>query len=178
MRFLLLLCLTLLITSCGFHLQGNVQLAKPLHHLYLQTADPYGHFSRDLKQYLKMSNVVLASSPAEAETTLVILQDESSQTLIGVNGTQQTRQYALRVTIVFEITDKNGQTIVPNQTLSETRAITIQSNQILGSSNQANLYYLQMRRSLAFALINRIASLEVTNMINAAHPNKKARHPS
>jgi LPS-assembly lipoprotein len=168
MRYWLLLFLFFLCTSCGFHLQGNVQLAPQLHHLYLQTADPYGHFSRDLKQNLKMSNVTLAESPQNADSTLVILQDESSQTLIGVNGTQQTRQFALKVTIAFEILDKNGITIVPRQELSETRSITIQSNQILGSSNQANLYYQHMRRQLAYAVMNRIASTDITHMINAA----------
>ena len=167
-RYGLILLLSLLCTSCGFHLQGNLQLAPPLHRMYLQTPDPYGHFARDLTQYLKMSNVSLMPSSTSADTTLIILQDESSQSLIGVNGTQQTRQYVLRVTIAFEITDRKGLTIVPRQELNETQSITIQSNQILGSSNQANLYYQQMRRRLAAALMNRIASVEISNLINSA----------
>ena len=137
--------------------------------MYLQAPDPYGVLVRELQQNLKMSNVILTASPQEADTTLVILQDETSQSLLSVGGTQQTRQYALKVTIAFEINDKNGMTIVPRQTLSETRVITIQSNQILGSSNEANLYYQQMRRRLAHALMSRIASIEITNMINAAY---------
>jgi LPS-assembly lipoprotein len=172
MRYLVLLLLAALCTACGFHLQGNLQLAPPLHRMYLQTPDPYGHFSRDLTQYLKMSQVTLMPSSASAETTLIILQDESSQTLIGVNGTQQTRQYVLRVTVAFEITNRRGVTIVPRQELSETHTITIQSNQVLGSSNQANMYYQQMRRRLASALMNRIASIEVTNIINSSARKK------
>ena len=41
----------------------------------------------------------------------------------------------------------------------------MQSNQILGSSNEANLFYQQMRRTLAYAIMNRIASQEVTQQI-------------
>jgi outer membrane lipopolysaccharide assembly protein LptE/RlpB len=117
-----------------------------------------------------MSHVQLTQTAHEATTTLVIMQDESSQSLLSVNGTQQTRQYLLRVTVVFEILDKNGQTIVPAQTLTETKVITIQSNQILGSSNEANLYYLQMRSRLAYAIMLRIASDQVTRMIDNATP--------
>lgn len=166
------LCLSILLTSCGFHLQGEVQLAPPLHRLYLQTADPYGYLARNLQEYLKLSNVQLVSTKEEAQTVLAILQDSNGQQLLSVSGTQQTRQYHLTVTLVFEITDANGRVIVPAQTLTETRTITVQSNQILGSSNEANLYYQQMRRSLAYALMNRIASKEISAMIDAAYPSR------
>lgn len=166
------LCLAFLCSGCGFHMQGNAQLAQPLHRLYLQTPDPYGHLSRDLQQNLKMSNVVLTATSAEADSILVILEDNSTQKLLSVGGTQQTRQYELGVTVVFEIENKNGLTMVPRQTLSATRNITVQSNQILGSSNEANLYYQQMRRQLAIALMNRLASIEVTNMLNNTHSKK------
>ena len=167
-RPVLLACLTLLTVACGFHLQGEMHLAKPLQHLYLETSDPYGQLARDLRQYLKMSNVQLAQTQSEATAILNIAHDETSETLVSVGGTQQTRQYSLKVTVMFEITDKNGRTLVPMQTLSESRSITVQSNQVLGSSNEATLYYQQMRRRLAYAIMTRIASAEVTKLVTHA----------
>jgi len=166
-----LLCLTTLVSGCGFHLQGETKLAPPLHRLYLQTNDPYGTLARSLQQYLKLSNVQLVSSPTQASTILVILSDNTSEELLSVSGTQQTRQYNLKVTVVFDITDPKGRSLIGPQTLSETRTTTVQANQILGSSNEANLFYQQMRRSISYALINRIASNEVTTAImNSLHP--------
>jgi LPS-assembly lipoprotein len=164
-RILFLFCCVLLIASCGFHLQSEIKLAPPLHRMYLQTSDPYGTLARSLHQDLKLSGVQMVSSPAEASTILVILRDDTSQDLLSVSGTQQTRQYTLKVTVVFEITDRKGRSLIGPQTLSESRAITIQANRVLGSSNEANLFYQQMRRTLAFAIINRIASREVTDDI-------------
>lgn len=155
-----------ILTACGFHLQGEVHLAPPLHRLYLQTNDPYGHLATSLKQYLKASKVILVSSPANADTILTILRDESTQNLLSVSGTQQTQQYNLGVIVQFEISAVNGLTLVDVQTLSENRTITLQSNQILGSSNEANLFYQQMRRNLAYAIMNRLASKEITQQIN------------
>jgi LPS-assembly lipoprotein len=170
--------LAALLSGCGFHLRGETELSPPLHRLYLQTNDPYGTLARSLRQYLKLSHVELVSSPAEASTILVILRDDTSEELLSVSGTQQTRQYNLKVTVVFEITDPKRRQLIQPQSLTETRTMTVQSNQILGSSNEANLFYQQMRLSIAYAIINRIASIEVsTALMNALSSTPKTENP-
>lgn len=81
------------------------------------------------------------------------------------NSTQQTRQYNLSVLVEFEINTAQGEVLVGKQTLTESKPITFQSNQLLGSSNEAVLFYQQMRRTLAYAIMNRIASKEITTII-------------
>ena len=139
-RHALILLVTLLMTACGFQPQGPMPLAAPLHKMYLNSARPYGDLTRYLTSYLKTSSVTIVPNPAEAETILVISQDDTSQELTGVSSTQQTRQYALHVNVTFEVTDRKGRVRIVPQSLTETRTITVQSNQILGSSNDANLY--------------------------------------
>ncbi len=164
--------LILLQAACGFHLRGEMQLAKPLHSLYIQSPDPYGTLVKELEQSLKMSKVQLAASESEAQTILLILRDDTAQDLLSVGGTQQTRQYKLSVNVTFEVRDTAGHTLVPPETLTESRVITVQSNQILGSSNEANLYFMQMRRILASSIMYRLASRQVTDMINLTPVNK------
>lgn len=173
----LLICIiTLFLTACGFHPQGDMKLAPPLKKMYVQTPDPYGTLSRNLHDYLKMSHVQLANSPSEAETILEVQSDTSTQELLSVAGTQQTRQYKLIVAVVFAVSDNKGRTLLAPQTLSEKRTITVQANQILGSSNEASLYTQQMRRMLAYAILNRLASVEVTKIVNEAFsPHKNRR---
>jgi len=162
-----------LLVSCGFHLQGERHLAPPLRRLFLVTNDPYGQLARTLKEYLKVSHVVLVSSPSEANTLLRILSDDASQELLSVSGSQQTRQYNLRITVIFDIADANGKVLIGPQTLSETRTLTVQSNQVLGSSNEASLFYQQMRRTIAYGVLNRMASKEISHLIeNALTVNK------
>jgi outer membrane lipopolysaccharide assembly protein LptE/RlpB len=162
-----ILCTSVLI-GCGFRAQGEVPLAPPLKKMYLQTDDPYGTLSRDLQQNMKLSHVDLVDSPADASTILAITHDDATQTLLSVSGTQQTRQYNLVVTVTFNVSDNKGNTLIGDQTLQESRAITVQSNQILGSSNEASLYYQQMRHILATAIMNRLSSTDVTTTINDA----------
>ena len=175
-RVCLIATVLTLITACGFHLRGDLPLAPPLQSMYIQSSDPYGTLVKELEQSLKMSGVKLAATPPAAQTVLVILHDEPTQKLLSVSGTQQTRQYQLTVTVTFEVNTPSGRTIVPPQALAESRVITIQSNQILGSSNEANLYYQQMRRTLASSMLYRLSSHEVTGMVSdgfTLHSEKK-----
>lgn len=176
MRKLFVLMCCLMLSACGFTLQGEKQLAPPLHRLYLQTPDTYGNLERNLKDSLKMSGVKLVSSPAEADTMLIVTSDNSYQELLSVSGTQQTRQYSLRLVVSFEITTPSGKVLLPAESLSDSRTITVQSNQILGSSNESTMYYQQMRRSIAAAIMNRLASTQVTDIINHEfEPPKRKR---
>jgi LPS-assembly lipoprotein len=140
--------------------------------MYLETHDPYGQLARNLRQALKMSNVKLVATPEEADTILSITHDDTSQTMLSVSGTQLIRQYRLTVTVGFTINNAKGVIILGPQTLAESRVITIQSSLILGSSNEAHTYYQQMRRTLAYAIMNRISSKDVTNIVNAAFATK------
>lgn len=160
--------LATLLGGCGFHLRGEMPLAEPLHSVYVQSVDPYGVLTRNLEQSLKMSHVALAASPNQAKTIIVISRDETSQALLSVGATQQTRQYKLTAVVDFAVTDASGQQIISPQQLADSRVITVQSNQILGSSNEANLYFQQMQRGLASAIMYRLSSREITDSINKA----------
>lgn len=164
MKHLLLLC-TLLLVSCGFHLQGPVQVAPALHKLYFQSANPYGLLSRYLKEDLKLSNVILVNTPQAASATLHIIQEDTAQHLLSVSSTQQTRQYSLILSATFQIMDAKGRIILPSQRLNEARTITIQANQVLASSNEASLLYEGMQRALAYDIMNRLASREVSLLL-------------
>lgn len=177
-RHLLCVGMTSLLIGCGFHLQGEVPLAPPLKKMYLKTDDPYGSLSRDLQENMKLSNVQLTDTPENADTILSITQDDASQQLQSVSGTQQTRQYNLIVTVSFNLSDRQGNSILSDQHLQETRSITVQSNQILGSSNEATLYYQQMRHMIASAIMMRLSSTEVTTLVNQAFLLKQKPTPT
>src|SRR3990167_9651706 len=100
MRFLFLL-LTILITSCGFHPRGYPTLAPSLNRIYIKSSDPYGKLVYALRDYFKMSHIIVTDSAANADTTLEIIRDEAGQHLLSVGGTQQTRQYNLTLTVVY-----------------------------------------------------------------------------
>ena len=164
-RFVVLLCMIASLAGCGFKPRGDVPLAPPLYKLYLKTADPYGQLARNLRDYLKSSGVYLAACPSDADTVLEIMSEQISQTLLSVGGTQLTRQYNLILTVIFQITDPLGQSLLPPQIITETRTLPIRSSQVLAGSNEANFLYRQMRLSVANNIMYRLSSDNVTNTL-------------
>lgn len=164
-QIIAVLCALLLLSSCGFKPRGAVPLAPPLHSLYLETSDPYGQLARYLTQYLRASGVNIVASAKAAETVLEILSETTGQQLLSVGGTQQTRQYSLTLTVSFQITDPLGRVLVPAQSVTQSRTIPIQSNQILGGSNEANNLYRQMRQSIVYDIMTRLGSNQTTTLV-------------
>lgn len=153
------------ITSCGYHLRGSMPLAAPLYKLYLDTNDPYGQLTRNLKQFLKVSNVTLVNKREDSTAILAILHEATSQQLLGISGTQQTRQYNLILNVTFQVTDPVGKVLVSSQSITETRSFTIKSDQILAGSNEANNLYNQMRQAIVYDIMARLGSTEVTRLL-------------
>lgn len=153
------------LTSCGFQLRGSTPLSPALQELYIKTADPYGELTRYLREYLRMSGVHLAATPQEATTLLVILNEQQSQQLLSVSGTQQTRQYNLFLVVTFMVTDPKGVVLVPPQAVSEVRTLTTVSDQILGGSNEQTTLYQQMRQAIVYDIMNRLGSRDVSFLL-------------
>lgn len=167
MKKLFLIFLILCISSCGFKPRGSMPLAPPLYHLYLETPDPYGQLTRNLRQFLKMSGVLLAESPQEATSILTILSENTNNQLLGINGTQQTRQYNLILTVTFQVSNTNNRVLVTPQTITETRALTITNDQILASNNEAMSLYNQMRQVIVYDMMSRLSSEDITAQLTA-----------
>ena len=161
--FFIVACCSL--AGCGFHQHGAVPLAAPLKTMYLQTDNPYGELARNLKQHLKMSGVHLVATPQAATSILNILNEVKSQNLVSINSSQQTRQYNLILTLIFEITDAKGRILIPPQAVSETRSLTLQSNQVLAGGNQASMLYYQMQRDIVYDVMTRLSSKEATKVL-------------
>lgn len=171
-RSILFIILLISINGCGFHLRGAMPLAPPLYKLYLETNDPYGQLTGYLKQFLKMSGVTLVDKKEDATAVLVIVREATSQLLLGISGTQQTRQYNLVLNVVFQVTDPLGKALIPVQSMTETRTFTIKSDQILAGSNEANNLYNQMRQAIIYDIMARLSSTEMTRLLMDEAPTK------
>lgn len=171
-RILFFIFCLVFLTSCGFHLRGETPLAKPLHNLYIKTRTPYGDLTENLRTYLKMSHVNLAETPHEASTVLEIISETTTQQLLGVNLSQQTRQYNLILAVTFQITTPDGEIIMPPRTVTENRALSINTSQILAGSNQAAALTQDMRRMIVFDIMNVLSSKIVSHEVTAKTLNE------
>lgn len=164
-RFMLLCLFTISLSGCGFQLRGATPLSPPLKQLYIETANPYGALTRNLRDYLKTSGVELTDTRNDALTVLHIINESQTQQLLSVSGLQQTRQYSLSLSVTFEVTSPKGKVLMPATTVVESRLLTSLSDQILASSNEQTTLYQQMRLAIVYDIMNRLGSRDVTTLL-------------
>ena len=115
---------------------------------------------------MKISDVRLVDKIEEASTVLVILSESTTQQLLSLSGTQQTRQYNLILSVTFQVNDPQGKVLVSPQVVTETRTLTIKADQILAGSNEANTLYSQMRQAIIYDIMSRLSSKDITSLLN------------
>ena len=115
-----------------------------------------------------MSGTPFVDSESEASATLQILREDKTEQLINVSSTQQTRQYNLILTVTFQVLASSGKIILHPESLSETRAFTTLSDQILGGTNEQSLLIQQMREAIVYDIMDRLASRDVTHRLAGA----------
>lgn len=168
-RLIIILIGLYTISGCGFQLRGHCALPQQLRLLYIQSNDPYGSFTKQLKQAFLARNTILTCSASRAPVTLDILSDAITHQTSSISASTQLIQYQLTYTVIYQLLDRFGRVIQPPQMISTTRTYSVNINQMLaGGDAQAQLAQ-EMRRDVIFQLMTRLCAPNTLRALNCAY---------
>jgi LPS-assembly lipoprotein len=148
----------LLMTGCGFRLQGRTPLPAPLAVSYLIAPDRQSDFVQGLRKALIQSGGKLAARREEASGTVRILRDEVSQKVLSVSANNIPREYELTYTIEFSV-DAKDKELLPTQKVSVTRDYSFNERTLLAKENEEAVLREGMARDLVSIVMRRLSSL-------------------
>ena len=156
---ILLACLTLLLSACGFQLRGSHALPfETLHIAQPESSELRAVIKRNIEA--STSTRVVATA-AEAQATLIVLGDLSQKKIMSLNSAGRVREYQLERTFVFMVANAAGQQFVPQSTIRITREMTFDDAAVLSKQAEETLLWRDIQNDMVQQLMRRLAAAKL-----------------
>lgn len=149
------LTLTLAMTACGFQLRDAAELPPEMARTHLQIQSEYSTLARRLRVLLTQSGVELVG-PGEALAILEVPVNQVVTDVLTIGDNARVREYRISHRVEFRLLDSAGTVLVPIQTLHQTREISFDEQEILGSSREQEYLQQDLANSLARLILRRL----------------------
>ncbi|MGH8232894.1 MAG: LPS assembly lipoprotein LptE [Rhodanobacteraceae bacterium] len=152
------LCLTavLLLAGCGFHLRRSAAVpALMAQRVYLQVSGG-GEFPRSLAAALRASKVDVLDTSTEGVATLAVPVAAFSSRLLTSSGFQKVGEYSVGFRVQFTLTDANGKTVVPMQTIRLSHEFAIDQTQFSAIASETEAIERSLVREMTDAVMRRL----------------------
>lgn len=151
------LILALLLSACGFHLRGMIDVPKWLNKVAIISNQSSKELSWILKTHLEAYKIDVRDNPAQANYWIIINNERFEQRIVSIGASTNPRQYQLFLRVEFLLQQNKGTVIKPASQIVITRQLTVNNDRILGSNEEEQTLMNEMRKDAAIQIINRLS---------------------
>lgn len=157
-RFVLLLSISVLLSACGFHLRGLVEMPPELTSIYIEGGLPNSQMREILRQKLIGSQVNVLQSREKSGAILRILRDKTSRRIASINSAGQPNEYELKYSLSYRLEDGQGRELLPTRNISLLRTYRYDPNNILSVEEEKQRIKREMARSAVNQMLRQISA--------------------
>ncbi len=156
---LLLICLLMLTSACGFHLRGSQTTNFDVANIYLNPASA-PKLTKEVKTQLSGAGVTLASSSESASYIVTLREERFDKAVLSVSAsTGKVEEYQIVYKAKMDAVDAGGRTIVQNDKIRSARDLTFDENAVLGKFSEEELLHEDLVRRAASQVLRRLQAL-------------------
>ena len=156
LRHLLCVALLILLTACGFHPRGELQLPPNLGPVKVQASDPFSPLGDILARALERAGAPAAANTDGKIATLRIAGEVFKEGPLSVDNFSRVREYVISYTVNFEFTAADGSVLTSLQEVKLERDFTYDDTHALGSAAEQGTIRDEMQRDMAASILRRI----------------------
>lgn len=156
----------LLLSACGYHLRGDIELPQGLESIYMDSAS--GTLQQEMRKAFKSSNVKLTDSPDKAGVVVKFSGENMGTQVMSLNTAGRANQFQLIYQVNFSIYDSAGKLLLADQRVNIRREYFNDQTAMLGKSNEENMIRAEMYQQAVSSIIGRI-NLAMANKTKAKH---------
>ncbi|MGC8518993.1 MAG: LPS assembly lipoprotein LptE [Steroidobacteraceae bacterium] len=147
----------LLLSGCGFHLEGRAALPPVMRRPYIQASDQQSDFVHSLRRDLLISGAHPVRARARASAVIVVHETRVKRVL-SVSATNRPTEYEVDYTVQFSVI-AGGKTLLKKQIVRTSRSYTFSENLLLATEHEQAILTAAMGRELADIVMRRLAKL-------------------
>ncbi len=156
---LILICLLLLTTACGFHLRGSQLASVDIDNIYINPSSA-PRLAKEVKSQLAGAGGTLASSSASATYIITLKEEHFEKSVLSVSAeTGKVQEFQIVLTAKMDAAHPDGRSIVENDPVRTTNNFTFDENAVLGKFSEEVVLEDDLIRSAANKVLRRLQAL-------------------
>jgi len=148
----------LLLTACGWQLQGTRHVSESLTPMYLELSDAHSDFNNALQQRLRLAGVRFTDDTAVSHTTLHVSKDEFGRRVLSVSTSNTPLEYEVFYNVQLEVRSPSGDVLL-EQPLSAARSYTYNEAAALAKQREERVIVETLASELADQVMRQIRTL-------------------
>lgn len=148
-----------LLTACGFHLRGPVELSAEITPIFIEQSGGDSVLNRELHTLLSQSGKkLLALTRSEAKAILDIVSSKEKKRVVAVDNRGRARQYDLSYVLHYRLTGKNIPQVGNDNVsvLNLRRSLNFDPDNVLAIDHEVENLYNDMRKDSARLILQRL----------------------
>lgn len=159
LRWFLLLSLLSLVSGCGFHLRGAMELPQDMERLRI-TGNTNSPFYYELERALIAAGGQVVKSAEAVTATLSIQGERYGRRVLTVDSTGRASEYELSMRVTYSLSAPDGTELISSDEVSLRRDYRFNPGNVLASEAQEETLRDEMRRQAARQILRRLQRAE------------------
>tara|TARA_B110000444_G_scaffold26917_1_gene22230 strand:- start:765 stop:1268 length:504 start_codon:yes stop_codon:yes gene_type:complete len=158
-NLLSLLCVITLISACGFHLRGDIELSEDWQTLQLITANPNGDLGRELATTLRVMGIELTDN---AHISIKLGSEQFERRSVSVGAGARANRYEIELAVEVSVYNDRGVELIKSTKLSVFKLMNHDPNNVVGEEEEIRMLRSEMRIELVQRILRNFRS-QLTN---------------
>jgi len=152
---MVMLCLMMALSSCGFHLRGQATI--PYETLFIET-NGYSAYALDLERAIRSGSATrVVQSRDEAQAILKIIGEVQEKRILSLSSAGRVREFELLYRVTYRLTDRAGNELAPPGEIQLRRDMTYDDSEVLAKESEELLLYRDMKVDAVQQMLRRLS---------------------
>jgi LPS-assembly lipoprotein len=148
-----ILSLALLLSACGYHLRGAIQLPENMKSIYVEGSS--GALLDQFKQIMKTSSSALSSSRTGAGIVIKVANEEFNRRVVSLSSRGKSNEFELEYRLDYEFTNAKDAPLMEKQTVEIRREYYNDQSAVIAKENEENVIRNEMYQQAVQTILNR-----------------------